>query len=127
MEGPGSYDRRKLKRRSLSYYMLVLDARTRQSIGHLVDITPLGLLMDSPQPLILEQNFRLRLDITPDLGEGDHITFIARSKWCTPDAQAPFLYDVGFSIVEITPHDAAILKRISEKYSARDGDSFPLN
>ena len=47
MDQPSVQERRKLKRRSLAYYMLVLDAKSREMLGHLVDITPLGLMMDS--------------------------------------------------------------------------------
>jgi hypothetical protein len=125
MDRKSGVERRKLKRRNLAYYMLVLDASTRQTVGHLLDITPMGLLMDSTKPFPLEKDFRLLLDITPDVANKTTIAFSARSKWCRPDVVEPSLYDIGFSIVGISPGDSAILQRLSEKYSTRDGYNFP--
>lgn len=125
MDQPSDQERRKLKRRSLAYYMLVMDANTRAMLGHLVDITPLGFMMDSQKPLLLESDYRLRLDTTPDIAEKDYIKFTARTKWCLPDAVEPYLFDIGFSIIDITQQDAEIIRRISEKYAARDSYTFP--
>jgi hypothetical protein len=124
MKQPSTQDRRKLKRRSLAYYMLVLDATTQETIGHLVDITPKGLLIDCQKPLPLEKDYRLRLETMPDVADKTYIIFTARTKWCLPDVIEPYLYDIGFSIVDIAPHDAEIVQRIAEKYAAQDGFSF---
>jgi len=124
MKQPSTQERRTLKRRSLSYYMLVMDANTQETLGHLVDITPKGLLMDCPKPLPLEKNFRLRLETMPDVADKAYIVFTARTKWCLPDVIEPYLYDVGFSIVDIGLHDAEIVQRITEKYASRDGNNF---
>lgn len=121
MDEPSTQDRRKYKRRSLAYYMLVLDADTQETVGHLVDITPHGFLMDCPKPLPLEKDFRFILETMPDVADRNFITFTARSKWCLPDVVEPYLYDVGFSIVNITPHDAEIVQHIAEKYATQDG------
>jgi hypothetical protein len=117
MNEPSIQDRRKYKRRSLAYYMLVVDAVTSETVGHLVDITPAGFLMDCPKALPLEKDFHLRLDTMPDVADKSYITFTARSKWCKPDVVEPYLFDVGFKIVIISPHDAEIVRRIAEKYS----------
>jgi hypothetical protein len=113
-------ERRKLQRRKLSYYMLVRDANTQKAIGNLLDVTPAGLLMDSRDPLPLEKDYRLRLDTTPEVVDKSYIAFIARTKWCHRDPTDILLYDIGFSIVTIGAQEAAILKRISEKYAVQD-------
>ena len=125
MDQPKTQERRKFKRRNLAYYMLVKDSYTQQIIGHLVNISPSGLLIDSQKPIPLQKDFYLSLDITPDIAARDYIVFKARSKWCQPDAIEPFLYDIGFSIIEISSGDAAILQRIADKYASQDGYSFP--
>ena len=125
MDQPSVQERRKLKRRSLAYYMLVLDAKSREMLGHLVDITPLGLMMDSQKAFPLEKDYRLRLDAAPDVADKSYINFTARTKWCLPDAIEPYLYDIGFSIIGIAPHDAEIIRQIAEKYAARDSFSYP--
>jgi hypothetical protein len=125
MDQPSKQERRKLKRKSLTYYMLVLDGNSREMLGHLVDITPLGLMMDSQKPLPLGNDFRLRLDTMPDVADKNYIKFTARTKWCLPDVVEPYLFDIGFSITDITPHDAEIIRQIADKYAARDSFSFP--
>ena len=125
MNTPSTQERRRVKRRSLAYYMLVLDDNTNATIGHLVDITPQGLMMDTPKPLPLQQDFRLRLDLTPDVSDRDHIAFTARTKWCAPDVIEPYLYDVGFSIITISTYDARVLEHIAEIYAAHEGYTFP--
>ena len=124
MNPPSTGERRRLKRRKLSYYMLVFDGYTQKTIGHLVDISPTGLMVDCPNPLPLEREYHLRLDTTSDVANQNYITFTARSKWCRPDSFDPFLYDVGFSILTISPQAAAVVRRISEKYAAQDEYHF---
>jgi len=53
------------------------------------------------------------------------INFVARSKWCKPDVIEPYLFDVGFKIMNINPQDAEIIRRIAEKYASQDGFSYP--
>jgi hypothetical protein len=125
MNQPSKMDRRRTKRRSLSYYILIQDATTQETIGHLVDISPIGLMLDSPKPLPLEKDLRLRLDTNPDVADKPYITFVARAKWCKPDTIDTTLYDIGFSIVNISPHDAEIVARIAEKYASQGGFTFP--
>ena len=124
MDQPSIPERRKLKRRSLIYYMLVLDANTQQMIGHLVDISAHGFMMDSQKSLPVGTDFHLRLDVTSDLADKTYIKFTARSRWCLPDVIEPYLFDIGFSIIEIAPSDAEIIQRIAEKYAARDSINF---
>lgn len=125
MDRSSKQERRRIKRRSLAYYMLVMDAQTMGTIGHLVDITSEGLLIDSEKLLPVGKDFRLLLDIPSDVSDQPHISFKAHSIWCRPDEIDPSLYDVGFSIVEISTADASILKLLSEKYSTQEGYSFP--
>jgi hypothetical protein len=124
MNQPSMEDRRKFKRQNLVFYMLIVDATTQETFGHLIDLTPDGFLMDSPKELLPEQEFRLRLDTTPDIVEKKFITFTARCKWCMPDGIEPNLYDAGFLITEIAPEDAAILTRITDTYASQDGFSY---
>jgi hypothetical protein len=122
---PSKQERRRLKRRKLAYYIVVLDALTEKTIGHLVDVTPNGIMIDSRDPLPLEKDYTLSLDTSEDVADKIFITFIARTIWCLRDPVDIYLFDVGFSIVDIAESDAAILKRISEKYAAQD--SFDLS
>jgi hypothetical protein len=104
--------------------MLIADANTQETVGHLVDLTPDGFMMDCPKSIPVERDFYLRLDVMPDVADKAFITFVARSKWCKPDAVEPYLFDVGFKIINISPHDADIIRRISDKYAAQDGYTY---
>ncbi len=116
-------ERRKLKRRNLSYYMPVIDPKTEQIIGHLVDISPQGLMMDSQQEFVQGKDSLLRLNVTADVSDKNHIEFIGRTKWCRPDVVEPYLYDIGFEIIRISQQDMEVIRKIVEKYGSRDGYS----
>jgi len=118
------HERRKSKRRNLSYYMPVIDPKDEQIMGHLVDISLQGLMMDSQQALPLNKDLHLRLNVTADVAEKNAIEFIARVKWCRPDSIEPYLFDIGFEIIKISNQDAEIIKRIVEKYGSRDSSTF---
>jgi hypothetical protein len=124
MSEPSMEEKRRYKRRSLAYYMLVVDANTEESIGRLIDLTSDGFLMDSTKQLPVAQVFHMRVETMADVTEKNFITFTARCQWCMPDAIEPNMYDAGFQITEIALEDAEILKRIAEKYAAQDGFSY---
>jgi hypothetical protein len=113
-------ERRHLKRRNLSYYLPVIDNSNQEVLGHLVDISSNGLMMDSKKPIPTELVFTLRLDLMEDLANKPFIEFVARSKWCRPDSIQPYLFNAGFQIVNISPEDIEIVKRIAEKYGTLD-------
>src|SRR5512141_455034 len=124
MNPPTLQDRRRYKRRALAYYMLIADANTQETVGHLVDITPDGFMMDCPKAIPVGREFYLRLDTMPDVADKGYITFVARTVWCQPDVVEPYLFDVGFKIINVNSHDAEIIRRLSEKYAAQDGYTF---
>jgi hypothetical protein len=113
-------DRRNAKRKNFSYYMRVMDDSSRQFIGHLADISPKGFKIDSKDPIMEGRDLRLRFDLTPDISDKDHMTFIAKTKWCRRDSSDPTLYNIGFEIVRISPIDVDVYQRMVEKYGARD-------
>ncbi len=112
-------ERRKITRRSISYYMRVIDATENQMIGHLADITLTGLRMDSQKPIKVPEEYHLRIYTTPDVADKDYIEFVAWTRWCQVDPVDPGVYDIGFEIIRIAPHDAEIVKHIVDKYSSR--------
>jgi hypothetical protein len=116
---PNLIERRKLNRRNVSYYMPVVDNNTRQVIGHLMDISPIGLMMDSKIPIPTNLKYSLRLDLTEDIAGKAILEFVAVSVWCRPDSVQPYMYNAGFHIVDISPADLEVIKRIAEKYGAK--------
>ena len=116
MSKPTSTDRRKLNRRNVSFYLPVMDDATNQGIGHIIDISPTGLMMDSKIPVPTNLKYRLRLDLKEDIAGIAALEFDAISKWCRPDTMQPYMYNVGFQIINLTPDDIEGIKRIAEKY-----------
>jgi len=115
-----SDERRYLKRRKFTYYMRVLDNNTQQAVGYLANISEKGFQLDSPQPVAVNKDFNIRLDLTADISDKNFITLSARSRWCRPDESDPYSYNAGFQITGISPHDNEIFQRIVTKYAAKD-------
>jgi hypothetical protein len=120
-------ERRKSKRRSISYYMRIVDVGTNQMIGHLADINLQGLKIDSQKPLQVNKDYRLRIYTTADVADKDHIDFVTRAKWCEPEQLEPGIYNIGFEILEIDRHDAGIIQHIMDKYCIRENNLDFLN
>jgi hypothetical protein len=113
-------ERRTTERRSISYYLRVIDAGANQIIGHLSDITLHGLKIDCQKPLLGIKEYRLRIYTTSDVADKDFVEFLANTRWCRPDPLEPGLYNVGFEIVKMDPHDTRIVQNIVDKYSTRE-------
>jgi len=115
-------ERRKTKRRSISYYLRIIDSGTNQIIGHLADITLQGLKVDSQKAIQVPKMYRLRIYSTADVSDKDYIEFDASARWCHVDPLEPGLFVIGFEIIKIDPHEKGIVQRIVDKYSARENN-----
>lgn len=116
MSKPTSIERRTINRRNVSYYLPVMDYNSKQVIGHLMDISPIGVMMDSKIPIPTKLKYTLHMDLMEEIAGQASLDFVAVSIWCRPDPIQPFLYNAGFHIVEITPGNMAVVKYIAEKY-----------
>ncbi len=117
---PTIQERRKFKRKSLSYYLPILDNDTEQVLGHLVDISPIGLMIDCKRNIPSGQQFHLRLDLMEGIAEKPEVEFTGECKWCRSDKIQPYLYNAGFQITEISEEDLSVIKMIAEKYGSGD-------
>ncbi|MBI4731010.1 MAG: PilZ domain-containing protein [Chloroflexi bacterium] len=113
-------ERRKAKRKSISYYIQVLDADNQKVIGNLADVSTVGVMIDSHQPLPVGQELRFRVDTTPEVANVLNIDFVVRVKWCQMDNLSPGIYDIGLELVSISPTSADALARIADKYGSRE-------
>jgi hypothetical protein len=111
-------ERRTTPRKKVSFYMRVLNDDTQEILGHMVEVSAIGLRLETVGPLPIGREFYLRLELTPDVGDLPYIVFIARSKWCKIDDIQPNLFRVGFEIVEIMPEDRQIFLRLLELYGS---------
>lgn len=111
-------EKRTTPRKKFSYYMRVDDDDTQELLGHMVDVSPDGLRLETSSPLPLNKDFYLRAELTPDLADRPYIIFVGQTKWCRTDTIHPNLYHVGFKIVEIMADDREIFLRIVAKFAS---------
>jgi hypothetical protein len=115
-------ERRNIERKDFSFYMRLVDNDTQKLVGHLVDISSGGFKLDSQAPIPIDKDYRLRMDLTSDVASKPSMVFVARSKWCEVDPLDPFIYNVGFQLVNISPVDLDIFNRMMEKYGTKTDD-----
>lgn len=115
----GPAERRRLKRRTLLYYLRVLDRDTGDVLGHLVDVTTDGILVAGARDLEVGRTWRLRM-ILPQPDEGDQaIDFDARSVRIARDVNHEFI-DTAFTLVDLSPHHRGVLETLIDDYGFRD-------
>ena len=109
-------ERRTTPRKKFEYYLRVVDDDTQAILGHMVEVSPIGLQLETTAPQPIEKDYYLRVELTPELADRPFIIFIARSKWCKMDEIELNLYHVGFAMIEIMPDDREIFLRILAKF-----------
>ena len=104
------------QRRDFFYYMLVMDAETKEAVGHLSDIGTGGFRLDTRNPIPSNKDFRLCLHLPKEVSDRPFMVFGARSRWCRADPLDPFTYNVGFQLIHFAPEDLEVFIRMMEKY-----------
>jgi hypothetical protein len=112
-------ERRKLKRRHLLYYLRVYNADTRRLVGHLVDITPDGVLIMSDQAIRLGRSIRLRMNLPGPPRDNQALEFQATSLWRRRDVNPDF-WDTGFQTMDLSRKQAVAIETLIEDYGFRD-------
>ena len=110
-------ERRTVPRKKFNMYMRVIDDDTQETLGHMVDVSPDGLQLETAAELPINKDYYLRVELTPELADRPFMVFIAKSKWSRP-GNIPYLFYTGFKIVEIMPDDKAIFETIVKKFGA---------
>ena len=112
-------ERRKFKRRYLAFYSRVFETQSHQMLGHVVDMTPQGLMLISETPLPLDTNFSLEIELPEGFASKRAITFSARSRWSQVDLDPQF-HNIGFELVKIEPEDVGVVQNIVDTFGFRD-------
>ncbi len=111
-------ERRRQRRRKMSFYFRVLDSNTRELFGHLTDVSMLGFSLDCMQTVPPNTKYALSIETTAEVSDTEFIDLQVQSRWARKDSITPNVYNVGFTILEISPHDAEVLQRIVYHYGA---------
>lgn len=90
-------NQRMLRRHYLIYYLRVFDRDTGAVVGHLVDITPKGIMVIRDAPLEVGTKMKLRIRWRSSVGRLQFADFEGECRWCRPDVNPDF-YGAGFVI-----------------------------
>jgi hypothetical protein len=112
-------NKRKFERRHLIYYLRVLDDKTGQPVGHLVDITKEGMMLTSEQPLENKKYYNFRLLLPTKILNKDEMTFFAKVIWCKKDVN-PDYYATGFSTIPTPDEDEVIVDHLIHEYAVKN-------
>jgi hypothetical protein len=116
---PTLNEKRKLKRRHLIYYLRVFSLPAGELLGHLVDITPEGLMIIGENPIPTEQDYLLHMDLPSEIMGKEKLEFRATSKWSRKDVD-PSFYGSGFQLIDVTTEDLKIIKRLIKDFGFLD-------
>ncbi len=112
-------EKRKLPRRHLIYYLKVVEPGSGEVIGHLVDISPVGMMMIGNQPLEVGQLIPLQV-LMPNVFEGPtHLDVVGETVWCHRDVN-PDYYAIGLRFVAPLPDTGAVVRELVEAFGFQD-------
>jgi hypothetical protein len=112
-------DKRALKRHHLIYYLRVIDRSTQEQLGHLVDITPDGIMLIVEKPLPVDVDYQLQIALPQEINGKEWLDLDARAIWCRPDVN-PSLFGMGFQISEVTPEDTRRIMKTIQEFGFQD-------
>lgn len=95
-------NKRQADRWHLVYYLRVFGGLDREILGHLVDISPKGIMLICDNPVAVNTAFRLRMCLPNRMPDHNEIIFSAISRWCKSDAD-PNFYLAGFQLEDLEP------------------------
>jgi hypothetical protein len=108
-------EKRKLKRHRLIYYLRVYSMPDGLLLGHLVDITPEGILIVGESPLPVDQDFNLHMALPGEIQGKEFILFTARCIWSRRDP-APSFFASGFQFVQPPAEEMRIIARLIQEF-----------
>lgn len=104
------------QRKDFSYYMQVMDANTREIVGHLADISSGGFKLDCRKAVPVNKEVQFLMNLPREIASKPYMVFGARSRWCQIDPLDPCGFNVGYQLTQIYPEDLEIINRMMEKY-----------
>jgi len=109
-------ERRAQKRKNFSYYMRLMDVDTQGPLGYLADISSEGFKLDSEDPIPIDKDYHVQMDLTTQIADKPSMTIVVRCKWCQVDRFDPFNYNVGFQLINISSDNKNIINRMIVEY-----------
>lgn len=92
-------DQRKEPRTHLIYYLRVFEPGTNNLFGHVVDISPNGMLITSDKPMSQNSQYTLEIEDASSLDDEMTVDVQVECRWCQGDEESS-LYDAGFRLID---------------------------
>lgn len=112
-------EQRQATRRHLVFYLRIFDGMSSRVVGHLMDISPSGLMLLSDEPVAVNEEYRLRMRLPKEVSGSDEIVFGAVSRWCRQD-ENPDFYVTGFQIQDIDNETRESVSHLIEEFGFLD-------
>jgi len=115
----GDTEKRDVARRHLVFYLRIFDGMSSRVLGHLMDISPSGLMLLSDEPIAVDEEYRLRMRLPKEISDENEILFGAVSRWCRQDDNPDF-YVTGFQIQEMDGNTKESVKHLITEFGFLD-------
>jgi hypothetical protein len=112
-------ENRRHPRRHLIYYLKVIQPGSSEVFGHLVDITPVGMMVIAKQPLEPGQLIPLQLLMPTVFEVISHLDVVGETVWCHKDVN-PDYYAIGLRFVVPLPETEDVIQELVEAYGFQD-------
>lgn len=113
-------NKRDMKRHYLIYYLRVFNRENGEVLGHLVDITPKGIMVMRDSPIETGVMYSLRLRWRNSAGKLQIADFEGVCRWCRPDVNPDF-YGAGFAISTEHPEHIGVIHALIEDLGMPEG------
>jgi len=112
-------EQRSVTRRHLAFYLRVFDGMSSRVVGHLIDISPKGLMLLCDEAVAVNEEYRLRMRLPEDFAASGEILFQAVSRWCRPDDNPDF-FITGFQIQDLEGEAESSISQLIEEFGYAD-------
>ena len=119
-------NKRNMKRHYLIYYLRVFNRDNGEVLGHLVDITPKGIMIMRDSPIEVGGNYKLRLRWRNSAGRLQLADFEGLCRWCRPDVNPDF-YDAGFAITATNEEHVAAIQELIHDLGMPESENIDVD
>jgi len=110
---------RKLRRRHLIYYLRVFERDTGELLGHLVDLTPEGVLLMGERALEPGTSLTMTMDLPTEICGKPKLQFVGHCVWSRQDPNTG-LHDSGFRLDDLPLPELNVMGVLIDDYGFRD-------
>jgi hypothetical protein len=107
-------DERNQERWLLINHLRVFNGDNNQLLGHVVNVTTEGVLLLSEEPVAVDCEFHLKMEIPLEGKTSTEVELDARSVWSKADVD-PFFYNTGFQFIHCSEKSINAISALIEK------------